>query len=437
MALDFIKPDLRFMPGRGGLVGAFDPAQQQQGVPNALRLLAQMQPTPAASFPGQAPQVMPQAAPQQPPQAAQPAARSLGPAMTPNATPAAPQAGGQQYMMSGGLGDFLRSNPTMISNLAAGLMSGSRAGVTNAVANLPNAQQHDRQNAALKQWMGTLPEEQQGLARAFPQVAGQSALQAMFAQPKKTSTMQEYQLAVDQGFNGSLLDYMTTLKKAGASPTNVNIKNTGTIPPGYQLKEAPDGTLSMQPIAGSPAASQLEAEESASEAATANRADKASTILSTVRDIKDIAKDQWGWTVSGTLSRPAALFSGTAAGKIRSHIDALQSGVALDAMLRLKEASATGATGFGALSQKELALLINDIGSLDPNTTDISILMNTIDRVERRFQRVAEAVKTELTPEEIRMYGLEDIAGDGAASAPDSGGGDWTDIGNGVRIRRK
>lgn len=209
MAIDFIQPDLRFMPGRGGLVGAFDPAQQT-GAPNALQLLAQMQPTPAASFPGQQPQAAPA---QQAPQAAQPAARSLGPSMTPNAAPATPQAGGQQYMMGGGLGDFLRSNPTMISNLAAGLMSGSRGGVANAVASLPGAQQRDRQNAALKQWMGTLPEEQQGLARAFPQVAGQSALQAMFAPPKSTTDMANYQFAQD---NPGFADFLKSGGSSGA-----------------------------------------------------------------------------------------------------------------------------------------------------------------------------------------------------------------------------
>lgn len=44
----------------------------------------------------------------------------------------------------------------------------------------------------------------------------------------------------------------------------------------------------------------------------------------------------------------------------------LQSNTALDKMLQLKAASSTGSTGFGALNEKELQLLIDQIAALDP-----------------------------------------------------------------------
>jgi hypothetical protein len=45
----------------------------------------------------------------------------------------------------------------------------------------------------------------------------------MFAQPKKTDDLQEYEFARGQGFNGTFADWQQTLRRAGANNTTVNV----------------------------------------------------------------------------------------------------------------------------------------------------------------------------------------------------------------------
>jgi hypothetical protein len=247
---------------------------------------------------------------------------------------------------------------------------------------------------------------------------GGQPLASMPAAPQQpTSGMQEYQEAVRQGFKGTFLDYKTAVAQAGRPQTNVTVGGGkyGTIPPGYMLKDGPDGEY-MVPIPGGPAAQEIEAETRAAEertvAQTQTSAGKAETMLDATGSVKKIMKEA-KTPATGTNSRPFALHSGTAAGQVRSYVGTLKSGVALGAMLRLKEASATGATGFGALSEKELALLIDDIGALDPDTTEPEIFLKTIDRIERRYNGVVEDIRKNVSPERIRELGLESLLGSG------------------------
>lgn len=145
-------------------------------------------------------------------------------------------------------------------------------------------------------------------------------------------------------------------------------------------------------------------------------AGKAETMLDATSSIKGIMEGA-STPVTGTSSRPFATFSSTPAGQVRSYVGTLKSGVALGAIQRLKEASATGATGFGAMNEAELQLLIDDIGALDPDTTDPEIFMKTVDRIERRYKRVAEDIKENVSPERIKELGLEPLL-----SAIDGGG---------------
>lgn len=201
--------DSRFLPvdmTRGPLAGAFNAPAQIPGDAGG-GLMAMGGP------------VGPQPAPQAAPAAAMP----LGPSMAPNAAPAAPQPAQPRYMMGGAFGDFLRNNNTAIQTLAAGLLSGSRRGLSGAVGSLPQAQAMDRQNAAMGQLTQGLDPKTAALARAFPQLYAQQA----FAQPDMTDDMREFNYARANGFNGSLLDWLTAQRRAGASSTNVNVDTAG------------------------------------------------------------------------------------------------------------------------------------------------------------------------------------------------------------------
>ena len=164
------------------------------------------------------------------------------------------------------------------------------------------------------------------------------------------------------------------------------------------------------PVPGSPA----DIAQRASEADDMARRDvqtiadsqKSETLIDATQSVLDIM-DKADLPVTGTLSRPFALYSGTDAGRVRSYVSALRSGVALGAMQRLKEASATGATGFGALSEKELEILISDIGSLDPDTTEPDIFRKTVERIQDNARRTAESIRKNVSPERIEELGLQ------------------------------
>jgi len=193
------------------------------------------------------------------------------------------------------------------------------------------------------------------------------------------------------------------LLRAAGRPTNI-----GSIPSGMQMITGLDGTVRLTPIPGSKAAAAATNAAAASDQAAKTAVDKASVMLSTVANIRKELKEAL-LPASGTLSVPGSKLSLTSAGRVRSHIRTLQSGQVLQTMLELKKASSTGATGFGALSQKELDILIAEIGALDPDITEPDILLDTMQRIEDRYIRIMSDAKRDMTPEKITELGLDDL----------------------------
>jgi hypothetical protein len=94
------------------------------------------------------------------------------------------------------------------------------------------------------------------------------------------------------------------------------------------------------------------------------------------------------------------------AGQIKIYVKQMQSPVVKQAMLSLKQASATGATGFGQLNQKELQILINDLGTLDARNTNDKILLETLTRIEKAFGGVITGLKKGTSEDIIRDSGF-------------------------------
>lgn len=275
------------------------------------------------------------------------------------------QAQPKQYLMSGGLGDYLRSNQGSMFNLAAGLLGG-REGLQQALANMPQAQAQDRatadrqrQNAALQQYLGSqqIAPEKKALLSAFPQLAAQQA----FAQPDQTGGMKEYNLAKEQGFGGSFLDYQTALKRAGASNNNITVGGKyGTIPSGYRLVEGPEGAT-MEPVPGSPAA--MEAEQAANqqnmrEGQKSAQSDLVSgtinNVLNTLRT-SDMPLTGWASLASG--------IPGTPQHDLAQKLSTIEANIGFDKLQAMREASPTGGA-LGAVSGREMDLLQAVFGSL-------------------------------------------------------------------------
>lgn len=148
---------------------------------------------------------------------------------------------------------------------------------------------------------------------------------------------------------------------------------------------------------------------------------KADAMLDAIAGIKS-ELDNASLPAAGTMSAIPGMFSNTAAGKVRSHIATLGSGVAIGALTRLKESSATGASGFGALNKEELQLLIDDLGKLDAASTDPSILRKTVDRIEGRYKRVLGDIQKNVAPERLKELGLDGMVARNASPQQQAGG---------------
>lgn len=225
-----------------------------------------------------------------------------------------------------------------------------------------------------------------------------------------TSAIQNYQFLISQG-----VDPTTAQDQAfGGGRTVVNVgdqgQRMGTVPPGYAVIDDPNNPsgFRLEPIPGGPVATDAAAAAAQQDVQTVTNAQGAETLLDATTSIRDLIQNS-GQPVTGTFSRPFAALSNTPAGKLRSYVSSLQSGVALGAMQRLKEASATGSTGFGALSEKELDILINEIGNLKPDETEPEIFLKTIDRIEERARRVVSDIVRDVPPEKIQELGLQGL----------------------------
>lgn len=231
-------------------------------------------------------------------------------------------------------------------------------------------------------------------------------LSKMYTPGKKPSMVQEYEYARANGYGGTFEDYVQ-FKGSSAAP-----KTYGQIPPGYRMvRDAQGRPMSLEVIPGGPAAEAQKAAATAVDNRTVANANTARLVVDTTGQILDIL-DSTDQPVTGRLSQAVGgIITTSAAGRVRSLVAQLQSPIALGALTRLKESSKTGASGFGALSEKELTLLIDDIGRLDPDTTAPDIFKANILRVQKLYQRVIDGIKKEVPPEKIRELGLGPILG--------------------------
>jgi hypothetical protein len=304
---------------------------------------------------------------------------------------------------------FLAGNP---SQAAQGAMQGMQYDQQRAEKTAEQATQAEQYNAT-KEWLKARGRED--LIQLVDAGQGAAALQ-MATQTgdatKPTSGMQNYEYLISQGVGPA--DAMRRAFGQGETTVNVGQSEFGTIPAGFELVTDPQtGARSMRPIEGGPAWQDQQAEATQQDVKTISGVEKASAMLEDVAAAKDILRTS-GVAASGTLSRPLSVLSNTPAGRLRAYLQPLTSGTALNAMMRLKEASSTGATGFGQMNQKELQLLIDDIGALNPDTTDPDILIKTLDRIETRYKRVADDIKKNVSPDRLKELGLDQLLGTSA-----------------------
>lgn len=198
--------------------------------------------------------------------------------------------------------------------------------------------------------------------------------------------------------------------KVGGGDTNINLPAVGSIPPGWRVVyDENKNPVSMEPIPGGPAAADVTKADQAATQTTAAQAEKSDLVLNAIQKAREAAENGGPFAV-GTLSKPALIYSDSDASKVRGWVDTLKSSTALQALLELKKSSPTGASGFGALNEKELQILIDQLGSLNPDGPQ-EVFMQTLDNIEQHWKNVQADIRKNLTPEQINAAGLNDFVG--------------------------
>lgn len=236
--------------------------------------------------------------------------------------------------------------------------------------------------------------------------------------PTPTDDMREYEFAKQQGFEGTFTDFMTAMRKAGASTTNIN--NTmggevGTIPQGFELfTDAETGARSMRPIAGGP-----EDQTQKNEKAAGGRDIATQTITSSASRAREASKNR---SVDGFLAGIAAMNPESENAEIYRQVDVLKSQAIVSNLQAMRDASPTGGA-LGAVTAPELKMLADKSGALDPRSKNFERDLNDY---ELSLLQVVHG------PDEGRRI-FEATRSD-APTAPDEDG--WQTI-NGYKVRVK
>lgn len=189
-------------------------------------------------------------------------------------------------------------------------------------------------------------------------------------QVKPTDDMREYNLAQSQGYTGSFVDYMTDMRRAGAT----NITNTvggtpevGTIPQGYQLSQTEDGAWVMAPIPGGPADTS-EKEANKDRQAKLKLGTSLESLQLNIAEIEDGGLPVTG--AVGDLRRTGVgrFLTGNSAMDFGNRTNQITDAAAFAEIQNMRDNSPTGGA-VGQLTDKERAAIGNAVTALNNSTS--------------------------------------------------------------------
>jgi hypothetical protein len=235
-------------------------------------------------------------------------------------------------------------------------------------------------------------------------------------QDDPTSAIQNYQYLISQGVDPALAQQQAF----GAPSTTVNVgdqgQRMGTVPAGYAVVEDPSNPsgFRLEPIPGGPvaAAEAASAEQLAAGAAQTER--YGNVVTEDIgRALNIIEKDPTFTT--GLLGQMLSNIGGTPANRVRNLVDTVKSNVGFDRLQAMRESSPTGGA-LGSVTERELSLLTSAIGSLEQSNNDADLAYN-LKRVNQIYMDIIHGPgnwdpEQKVTP-----------------------GGEWTDMGDGIRVR--
>lgn len=236
-----------------------------------------------------------------------------------------------------------------------------------------------------------------------------STLDRMKGDDQPTS-VQEFEYAQQNGYEGTYNDFLNQKGKSGATNISTTV-NTGDQPDarpmadkppkGYQRRWDPERQSWVdEPIPGGEIDREQQAEsekqERAAQSGAENEAQRSGVVQEQVKAIRS-SLENGGWfdlpEVGIVGSRLASGRVNQEAVDVKNRLDTLQGMVAFDRLTKLKQASASGASGLGQVTEREIALLAAQLGTLDNSSSRESILqtLKTIEDVFGKLSPEAEA----------------------------------------------
>jgi hypothetical protein len=223
-----------------------------------------------------------------------------------------------------------------------------------------------------------LPKPQQEIAKEM--------LKTKLDESKMTDEQKQFVFAKANGdpeAQGSFTEWKRANKSAGASKQNVTVGGGrfGTIPPGYELIEGPNGAQ-MRPIPGGPAAK--EAEEKAAKEARGQAATKrtAQNVMEAITGVEKLVGGS-NLPVTGAPGSILARLPGTAAHDASKLLDTVKSNIGFNTLNEMRANSPTGGA-LGSVTERELALLQSTVANLEQSQSSDQFKAN-LEIVKNQF----------------------------------------------------
>lgn len=196
-------------------------------------------------------------------------------------------------------------------------------------------------------------------------------------QPKETDDIREYNYAVSQGYDGSFQQFMTDMKRAGA--TTVDARNMGNIPAGYRVQYDENGNpVQMIPIPGGPA------DTSKADASASEDRETSTSIITNAARLAREALGARGFPATGTVGRLMSNLPESNAAEVRRQVEVLRSMARIENLQAMRAASPTGGA-LGNVSNEEGRMLAAKSGALDPDSPTFA---RDLDDYERTLLRI-------------------------------------------------
>lgn len=254
------------------------------------------------------------------------------------------------------------------------------------------SREQERMNNRTVEWLRSQPNGERFASLAESVGAGpalqmyQAAMKGADRTAAQTNFAEYQRILAEQG--PAAADQFLRMAEGG---TRINMPaQIGTIPAGYRAEYNENGQpVALVPIAGGPADTEAQAAADAAAARASGDQTRGSVVADTIDNIIDTLDR------GGIFNLPEAGIAGQwlssvnqEARDVKNQLSVIQSTVALDRLQQMRDASKTGGA-LGGVSERELDLLMNALGSIDQSSSP-QILRENLLQIKRIMTKIEQ-----------------------------------------------